>query len=308
MAINGLTTQNEPFFNIVRSDFGDRCLNYYDRINLMFHIDHEVTLIQRQVYNSFMLFGDVGGFSGLLIGLGSFIVSFLNFQNAENYVAQFLYKSKTNSEDGDQLSTEDNIEGEDRLDPRKQKSLIEYLQSSLLKCCLVACLRKRRRDRVFERAREKLGRELDLVQLLQQIRFFSLAIDSLLVPAKVNSLRKMSEKVQIELSDSKQANNLQNKQDTIELKKYLDIPANQKANSHSRNKSTLTAVSLKEAIDDHQVTYDGVTEMITSPSVTLTKRKRSSSNEIPAQIFYGENQDSVSNDIAVKVVNSRLDH
>ena len=105
MAINGVTTQNEPFFHIMRTDFGDRCMNYHDRINLMFHIDHEVTLIQRQVYNSFMLFGDVGGFSGLLIGLGSLIVSFLNFQNAENYVAQFLYKSKS--------------KGDERLDPRQ---------------------------------------------------------------------------------------------------------------------------------------------------------------------------------------------
>ena len=47
-----------------------------------------------------MLFGDVGGFSGLLIGLGSFIVGFLNFQNAENYVSQSLYKSNSNEKDG----------------------------------------------------------------------------------------------------------------------------------------------------------------------------------------------------------------
>ena len=29
---------------------------------MWFYIDPEVSLIQRQVYNSFMLFGDVGGF------------------------------------------------------------------------------------------------------------------------------------------------------------------------------------------------------------------------------------------------------
>ena len=87
MAIHDVTTKTEPYFNILREDEGDRCYDYYDRINLSFHIDHEVTLIKRQVYNSFMLFGDVGGLTGLLIGLGSVIVSFLNFQNAENYVA-----------------------------------------------------------------------------------------------------------------------------------------------------------------------------------------------------------------------------
>ena len=105
MAIYDVTTKTEPYFHIMRTDAGDRCVFYHDRINLLFHIDHEVTLIQRQVYNSFMLFGDVGGFSGLLIGVGSFIVSFLNFQNAENYVAQFLYKSQSSAKDCDRLSS-----------------------------------------------------------------------------------------------------------------------------------------------------------------------------------------------------------
>ena len=100
MAIYDVTTKKGPFFNIKKTEAGDRCLNYHDRINLMFHIDQEVNLIQRQVYNSFMLFGDVGGLSGLLIELGSFIVGFLNFQNAENYVSQSLYKSNSNEKDG----------------------------------------------------------------------------------------------------------------------------------------------------------------------------------------------------------------
>ena len=69
-------------------------------MELRFHIAPEVTFVQRQVYNSFMLFGDVGGLSGLLIELGSFIVGFLNFQNAENYVSQSLYKSNSNEKDG----------------------------------------------------------------------------------------------------------------------------------------------------------------------------------------------------------------
>ena len=55
-------------------------------------IHPEVTLIERNVYNSFMLFGDVGGFSGLLLTIGSFLVSIFNFYNAENYVAQSLFR------------------------------------------------------------------------------------------------------------------------------------------------------------------------------------------------------------------------
>ena len=97
MAINDVTTKTEPFFNIMKQEYADKCFYYNDRMELRFHIASEVTFVQRQVYNSFMLIGDVGGFSGFLVGLGSFIVSFLNFQNAENYVAQSLYKSNSNS-------------------------------------------------------------------------------------------------------------------------------------------------------------------------------------------------------------------
>ena len=54
----------------------------------MFYIelDSTVTLVQRDVYNVFMLLGDVGGFSGLLYSLGGALIGILNFQNAENYV------------------------------------------------------------------------------------------------------------------------------------------------------------------------------------------------------------------------------
>ena len=134
---------------------------------MRFHIAPEVTLIQRQVYNSFKLFGDVGGFSGLLIGVGSCIVSFINFQNAENFVAQSLYSSPPEKNKNDDMTSLDKSKAESRLDPNKQKSLIEYMQSSLPKCCLIACLRRKRRDRVFGKARQNLENELDLVQLLQ---------------------------------------------------------------------------------------------------------------------------------------------
>ena len=87
MAIYDVTTKRETFFNMNAEELADRCSEYNDRMNIIMQIHPEATLIVRQVYNSFMLFGDVGGFSGLLIGVGSFVVSFINFQDAENFVA-----------------------------------------------------------------------------------------------------------------------------------------------------------------------------------------------------------------------------
>ena len=65
-------------------------------------MDAEVTLIDREIYSFFMMLGDVGGLSGILITFGSLLTGVINFQNAENYVVQSLFlgsteKSQTNT-------------------------------------------------------------------------------------------------------------------------------------------------------------------------------------------------------------------
>ena len=52
----------------------------------------QVTSISREVYNSFMLFGDVGGFAGLLFTLNALIVNIFTYNNTENHLAESLFK------------------------------------------------------------------------------------------------------------------------------------------------------------------------------------------------------------------------
>ena len=59
---------------------------FTSRLDIIFGLDEEVTLVERAVYNSFMLLGDVGGFSGLLYATGSVLIRIFNFANAENFV------------------------------------------------------------------------------------------------------------------------------------------------------------------------------------------------------------------------------
>ena len=48
-------------------------------------------MINRTVYSTFMLLGDVGGFTGLLYAVGALIVSLLTFNNPENRLVQKLF-------------------------------------------------------------------------------------------------------------------------------------------------------------------------------------------------------------------------
>ena len=96
MALEGITDIEESFFNVVHLKDLDRILTYESsaRLQIAIELSDEVTLVERHVYNSFMLLGDVGGFSGLLFAIGSVLVRIFNFANAQNFVVQSLYEGE----------------------------------------------------------------------------------------------------------------------------------------------------------------------------------------------------------------------
>ena len=96
MALEGITDKDDTYFTLYHKQDTDRSGNrdFYTRYDLFFGLDDEVTLVERTVYNSFMLLGDVGGFSGLLYAAGAVLIGIFNFANAENFVVQSLYASQ----------------------------------------------------------------------------------------------------------------------------------------------------------------------------------------------------------------------
>ena len=56
-------------------------------------MDRDVKTIKRQVYNSFMLIGDVGGFYGLFVSISFSILSVINYNKSENILIGDLFKA-----------------------------------------------------------------------------------------------------------------------------------------------------------------------------------------------------------------------
>ena len=80
MQINNLTEVEEPFFQIEQETVYNTGFTQFNRrLQVDLNLDAEVTLINREVYNLFMLLGDVGGLSGFLLASGSVIMSVINF-------------------------------------------------------------------------------------------------------------------------------------------------------------------------------------------------------------------------------------
>ena len=143
----------------------------------------DVIKVERTVYNSLMFLGDVGGFYGILISLVFQFLSLTHFQKMENTLTSYLFLARSN----------------EPLKSDSQYSLKEGLQSCLPRCFLrCGCLRRSKRDIDFEKARERLSSELDIVKLLRRLRLYNLALRSLIPSDDLLEMEKKSEKLCIE--------------------------------------------------------------------------------------------------------------
>ena len=115
-------------------------------------MDRDVDLVERSVYNVLMLLGDVGGLYGIFVSIAATLIGFLNYQKSENLLVADLYKEQTDKQG---------------LSSDSQYALKEYLQSCLPNCFKTAgCLKQRKKDKLFEKARDRLSKELDVVRVL----------------------------------------------------------------------------------------------------------------------------------------------
>ena len=136
-----------------------------------------------------MLLGDVGGLYGIFVSLGSFFLGFINYQKKENELSENLYKVKKRK-----------VHQDEALHANYQFAFKEYFQDCAPKFCMKSkCCRRSAHDKYLIQARDNLTRELDVVNLLQQIRFFDAALRYLLPIETVPELKKETEKVVLKI-------------------------------------------------------------------------------------------------------------
>lgn len=94
MAIESMTGDEDEFFDILELGTNYRLEplpNYNAKLSVTFEMSPNIIYIQRDVYNSFMLLGDVGSFSSILLSIGYAIVGLFTHNNSENYLARKLF-------------------------------------------------------------------------------------------------------------------------------------------------------------------------------------------------------------------------
>ena len=157
MSLAGITDQEVDFFEVQEEEISFITAIDGSLLEFIIVLNSDYLEINRSAYNFFQVLGDVGGFYGMLVGLASTLLGWITYGKADNYVATSLYK----------------VSGERQDDSEQaQNSLKACLQSCLPSFCfkVCSCLKPNRRDRYFEKARDKLGDELKVCYILRQLR------------------------------------------------------------------------------------------------------------------------------------------
>ena len=122
----------------------------------------------RSRYTVFDLLSDVGGLSGIFFSVFAVIMSAWNFNSLDNYMVMHLFKEKVVEPTPQSNDAEGKRKTGSKFFPEKRLPYFkDYFMSWVPDCCQ-RCCRPTRRERAFEIARERLEKELNIIELVKQ--------------------------------------------------------------------------------------------------------------------------------------------
>lgn len=133
---------------------------------------------ERNVYTIFDMLSDVGGLSGLFVSCFAMFAGVWNYNSFDNFMVSRLFKIKKPKEE-----IEEDMgfySQSDYIKIGRCPFFMEYLQSWLPKCCHCFCLKRNRRQIAMQQAREKLDKEINIIEMVKAWRYFEKAIRFLL--------------------------------------------------------------------------------------------------------------------------------
>ena len=132
---------------------------------IVFEFDLTLYRIDRDVYSYLDLIGDLGGLAEGIFLLLQIMLSLFTFYNFEHFLIGYLY-GKYDCQTGSLVPLKPH---KTKLCRQKCYSLLPNVCQSKKICCLGVC-RLSREERLFSKARQRFNDEIDLVELLKNIR------------------------------------------------------------------------------------------------------------------------------------------
>ena len=91
MSIETVTEIEDKSFHFSAGKTVNKVSHPNARLELKINMDRDVITVKREVYNLFMLLGDVGGLFGLFVTTFSTIIGFINYQKSSNLLVSDLF-------------------------------------------------------------------------------------------------------------------------------------------------------------------------------------------------------------------------
>ena len=147
-------------------------------MELTMEMNLDLAKVSRSGYTFIDVLSDIGGIQGLLISVIVILISILNYNHFDDYMATRLFKAKPKNHKRDKGMQNEPTE----LQPTFYFNSCLYFADLIpakLRCC-----KKSRRQRSLEKARQIMDEEFNVIQIIKSRRYVSKAIALLLSKAK----------------------------------------------------------------------------------------------------------------------------
>ena len=145
-------------------------------MDITFEMNLNQLVISREGYTVLDWISDVGGIQGILISVMAVLISFWNYNQFENHMVSRLYRLQ-------------DAEMQVLMSPRPLSNPRDFVYKHLI-CCKRG--KRSRLERAFEKAREELQNETNIIQIIKSRRFFEAALARLLTLEEITRLKKLS--------------------------------------------------------------------------------------------------------------------
>ena len=207
-------------------------------MNVMIEMNLNAKIIERSGYTFLDLLADVGGVKEMLYSGFAIVVAFFNYKHYDNYLAAQLFKIK-NSVAG----TIEKPQSETFTNTKTRFcNFKEYLIDKIICCQRSRKYMKTRQEKGFEKARDLIKEEVNIVEIIRKMRYFDKALQQLLPPEQCNQLQMQSQFLIVDPSSSEN--------DTMPDK--ANIESDQTFTNQVREEQSLTEVITVENIEHHE--------------------------------------------------------
>ena len=161
--------------------------------NISIEMNLDLKFVSREGYTILDLISDIGGIQGIMLSFLAYVLSIFNYNLLENYMVSKLFTSESDGQE----KTQEKL---DRMKGQRCQSLKEYFANLAQVICgrPKCCGKLSKRERYFDRAREQLGRETCIIEMIRSHRFIIGALKKLLTQDEYTEIMKNSRYISID--------------------------------------------------------------------------------------------------------------